>query len=265
MIKRIISAVLSAGVICTALCSCTGGNTQTASESSTENSTVSKSSSVSQASAEGQRLLMKTFGELWMGTAYYIETTMTSEYDENVVGSSEGSHTSGGDGYTKKQYNYIIAVDAENDTAGLNMISADGTLSCVVKDNKIYTIDHATKTYTTEPYGYDAVKYGEQFTVNITLGMINKLTFVNTGSTTYGDEKVTFEKYKVDTSEADAGGAQLGETDVTYYFSDETGKPVAEIVKSSKGVTTFDIHTISGKIEVPEILEIPSGYTEAEK
>lgn len=260
--KRIMSAVLLAGVLCGCLCSCTGEGGESSAESSADVITTSRSSTVTQASAEGQRLLMKTFGELWMGTAYYIEVTMTSEFDANVVG---GGESSAGDGYTKKQYNYIIAVDAESDTAGLNMISEEGTLSSIVKDNTLYTIDHAKKTYTTEPYGYDAIKYGEQFTTNITLGMINKLTFQSTGNTTYGGESVTFEKYKVDTSEADAGGAKLGDTDITYYFSNETGKPVAEIVKSSQGVTTFDIHTISGKIEVPEILEIPTGYTEAEK
>ena len=229
------------------------------SEQSSDGSSTESKASENETSSQ-TNLVMKNFGELWMGDQYYIDVLMTQEYDATKLGtssqSSEISSESSDDGSTQKKvvYDYIIAVDFEKNIAGLNMFSDNGSKSTVVKDYQIYNINHADKTYTHTLYNGLAEDYGEEFTVNICLGIINNCTLTDSGKTTYKDKEVKYEKYTVESQLA-----TMKDPEIVYYF-DSSDKPVAEIVTTEAGKTTFDFRTVSATIPVSEILEVPSDY-----
>ena len=211
-------------------------------------------SSVDETSYTDGKLLMKSFGELWMGDAYYIDVLMTQEYDPSKMNSGSSAESSGGIQTIK--YDYIIAVDFENDIGGLIMISDVGNKCSLVKNHEIYTIDHKNKTYTKELYDGLAENLGEEFTLKRCLGIINNCTFVEKGDTTYKDAEVQYEKYTI---KSQMPG--VSDPTITYYF-DSTGKPLAEIVETESGKTTFEFRVVSNKIESSEILKIPDDYKE---
>ena len=195
-------------------------------------------SSVDETSYTDGKLLMKSFGELWMGEAYYIDVLMTQEYDPSKMNSGSSAESSGGIQTIK--YDYIIAVDFENDIGGLIMISDVGNKCSLVK----------------ELYDGLAENFGEEFTVKRCLGIINNCTFVEKGDTTYKDAEVQYEKYTI---KSQMPG--VSDPTITYYF-DSTGKPLAEIVETESGKTTFEFRVVSNKIESSEILKIPDDYKE---
>lgn len=211
-------------------------------------------SSQEEGSFSDGKLLMKSFGELWMGDAYYIDVLMTQEYDPSKLGSSASSESSSQT--VKINYDYIIAVDFENGTAGLIMMSDVGDKCSVVKNYEIYDINHKDKTYTKSLYDGTAEDFGEEFTIDRCLGIINNCTFVETGTTTYSGAEVQYEKYKLVSQLPGSGNP-----DITYYF-DSSGKPVAEVVETDAGKTTFEFRIVSNKIESSEILKLPSEYKE---
>lgn len=231
------------------------------SEQKSDNEKTESNTSKNESSSQ-TNLVMKSFGELWMGDRYYIDVLMTQEYDSNKLGSvsekTENSNDKSENDSTQKKvvYDYIIAVDFEKNVAGLNMFSDNGSKCTVVKDYKIYTINHSDKTYTCEPYNGLAENYGEQFTVNICLGIINNCTLINSGKTTYKEKEVKYEKYKVE-SQLDS----VKDAEIIYYF-DSSDKPVAEIVTTEIGKTTFEFRNVLNTIPVPEILEVPENYKE---
>ncbi len=241
-----------------------GGNISAVSEAS-ENSVKELSDS--------DYLLMKSFGELWLSDQYYIDVKMKVEYDPSKLESaavpesktSSGSESSSGTksssgsessaGLTTVNYDYIIAVDNEANKAGLIMNSDKGSKCSVVKDNYLYEINHANKTYTKEPYSLNASDFGQNYTTRICLGLINKCSFQNTGNTVYNGKDVIFEKYNIENSKTS------GQSVVTYYF-EKNGKPVAEVYQTGSGMTTFEFRVVSKTILVKDILEVPADYKE---
>lgn len=238
-------------------------NTESAVSVQNENSddTASEDDGSGSSSDESESTLpMKNFGELWMGDAYYIDVLMTQEFDESklssAAASSEGSQAS----KTKTvNYDYIIAVDFENDIGGLSMLSDLGSQSTLVKDHYIYEINHGDKTYTKKLYDGNAEDFGAEFTVKICLGIINNCVFVESGKTKFQDQDVKYEKYTV---ESQLKG--IKDPEITYYF-DYADKPVAEVVETDSGKTTFTFRKVSSNIEVKDILNIPSGYKEVQE
>lgn len=227
-----------------------------ASSDGASDASIEGSSDTSEESRDyGNNLVMKSFGELWMGDEYYIDVMMTSEYDPSKLASaSEGTS-----GETKTaHYDYIIAVDFANNKAGLNMISDNGATCYVIKNGRLYDIDHSTKTYTEELYGGQAENFGEEFTVKRCLGTINNCTLIDSGTTEYEGNQVKFEKYTLASQDP-----AYKDPEIIYYFA-MNGKPVAEIVTTEAGKTTFVFRTVSGTIPVEDILEIPAGYTKVD-
>ena len=72
---------------------------------------------------------------------------------------------------------------------------------------------------------------------------------------------MTFEKYRVTASDTGSVNSSLGKVYTTYYF-DSKQIPVAQIVETDTGKTTFTFNRISEQIVVPDILEIPEDYKE---
>lgn len=214
-------------------------------------------SSVSENSFDSSNsLLMKNFGALWMGDAYYIDVMMTQEYDPSKLSSAVSESSSE---LKTVNYDYIIAVDFQNNIAGLNMLSDVGNQSTLVKDNYIYEINHEKKTYTKKIYQGQAEDFGAEFTVKVCLGTVNNCTFIENGNTSFRDQNVKFEKYSVPSQVPGIDGPVL-----TYYF-DSSDKPVAETVELDGGTTTFIFRTVSSSIQTQAILNIPDGYEEVEQ
>ena len=250
-------------------------------QSAEQSADVSQTSEqTSESSSNGTNLVMKNFGELWMGDQYYIDVLMTQEYDESKFGTSSGETSSSAESSAVSEasevsektdvsaesssdssmktvtYDYIIAVDFKNDKAGLNMISEMGNRATVVDDYTIYEINHKDKTYTKSPYNGHAEDFGEEFTVKICLGIINNCTLVDSGKTTYKGQDVLFEKYTV---QSQLPG--VSDPEITYYF-DSSQKPVAEEVVTETGKSTFTFRTVSNTIPVQDILKVPAVYKE---
>ena len=248
--------------------SCSPETEDSSQESGEKTSIVSgKSESSVNELSDSDYLLMKSFGELWMSDQYYIDVKMKVEYDpskleSNAVPESEtasetdlSSVSDSSSGLTTVNYDYIIAVDNESNKAGLIMNSDKGSKCSVVKDNYLYEINHANKTYTKELYTLNASDFGQNHTTRVCLGLINKCSFQNTGNTVYNGKDVIFEKYKLDSSN------NSGQSFVTYYF-EKSGKPVAEVYQRDNGMSTFEFRVISKTILVKDILEVPSDYKE---
>ena len=142
-----------------------------------------------------------------------------------------------------------------------NIISDRGNLWSIYSKGRVYTLYPSSETYVRDTYPGDAVNFGEEYTIKLLLGIINTLSFKNTGKTTYNGQEVTFEKYRADLGGNSADISSLGDVEVTYYF-DENEKPVAEIVRTSVGVTTFNFNVVSSKIESDSVMTIPDNYTE---
>lgn len=273
--KRKILIPVSVLVISMLISGCANGETETSSSvSSQPSSSVSSDVSEDNSVKESELLLMKSFGELWMSDNFYIDVIMTTRYDPSAVSNavpdtsavSSGSADTSDSGIVSVRYSYIIEADRVNDVAALNMISDRGNLCTIVRDNRIYTIDHSTKTYTSTPYEGTATDYAGNYTTKVCLGAVNNCTFRSTGQTQYEGKNVTFERYKLDITPSEDGlspGIQ-GDTYVEYYF-DSLGIPVAEVVQSSSGSITFDFVKISDKLEIGDMLEIPKDYKEADK
>lgn len=251
---------------------CGDNNIQESSAESKTSSSVVSEASKENSVKETDLLLMKSFGELWMSDNFYIDVIMTTRYDPSAIqlpssaaSGASSSESSGADdsGIVTVKYSYIIEADRVNEIAALNMISEKGNQCTIVKDNKIYSIDHNTKTYSYYPYDGTATEYAGKFTTNICLGAVNNCTFQSTGKTKYDGKNVTFERYKLDLKSYDEYTDQgiQGDTYVEYYF-DSLGKPVAEVVQSNSGNITFDFVKISDSLEVKDMLEIPEGYKE---
>ena len=261
--KRIF--VLFAAILLT-FTACTQDGGVSSSESSAQSSSASSAApdyinssspeSSKESSASDGELLMKSFGELWMGDAYYIDVLLTQEYDSSKLGTSSSSEGNNSEVKTVS-YDYIIAVDFENNTAGLVMQSDVGEQVSVIKDHELYLINPSEKTYTHELYEGEAEDFGEEFTVKRCLGIINNGTFVEDGETKYNDKDVKYEKYTLASQVP-----EIADPVITYYF-DYAGKPVAEVVETETGKSTFDFRTVSQSIEAKSILEIPKGYTDA--
>ncbi len=267
--------LVSAILISLLLTGCGESTSQESSSESKASSSVSSEASKENSVKESELLLMKSFGELWMSDNFYIDVVMTTRYDpasmktESSAGTSASSAESSGSddsGIVTVKYSYIIEADRVNEIAALNMISERGNQCTVVKDNRIYNIDHNTKTYTHTPFEGTATEYAENFTTKVCLGTVNNCTFQSTGKTQYEGKNVTFERYKLDASSAEnmTGQGIQGDTYVEYYF-DSLGKPVAEVVQTNSGNITFDFVKISDSLEVKEMLEIPEGYKDATK
>ncbi len=235
----------------------------------TSNSEQSSNVSVSQSSQESKEdsvnatelLVMKSFGELWMSDNFYIDVNMKVEYDASSVESSQSSSDSSSSGLKTIRYSFIIAEDRVNMVAGLNMISDLGSRCEILKDNYLYTIDHTNRTYSKKLYEGTADDYGSEYTTKILLGSVNNCVFENTGKTTYNGADVTFEKFKVTPSDEGTVDPSLKEVYMTYYF-DSNGIPVAQVINTANGTTTFEFNRISDKIEVTDIIEIPKDYKE---
>lgn len=257
--KKIFGLMLAV-VLAFSACSSEQSNGQDSSEASSPSSQtgpdyINEESSAAESavsSSSDSKLLMKTFGELWMGDAYYIDVAMTQEYDPSKLSSSAASESS--DGTVKVVYDYIIAVDFENDQAGVVMMSDVGNQCCVYKDHELYTIDHSSKTYTHSVYDGIAENFGEEYTVKCCLGVINNCTFVESGTAKFKNADVKYEKYNLTSQLSGASDPVL-----TYYF-DYSDQPVAEVLETDTGKTTFEFHRISQSIEAKDILTVPSDY-----
>ena len=263
MKKRLLILFIASLMVASAACTAENKDEKESSVVSDASSQVSAESKTESISSTDY-LLMKSFGELWMCDTFYIDVNMSVEYDAvfsgDVSSSSKASETSL-QTRNRTNYSFIIAVDRVNEIAGLNMMSDLGNQSLLLKDKYLYSIDHNSKTYTKKLYSGSADDFGSEYTTKILLGSVNNCVFEERGTTSFGEQQVTFEKYRVTASDTGSVNSSLGKVYTTYYF-DSKQIPVAQIVETDTGKTTFTFNRISEQIVVPDILEIPEDYKE---
>ena len=277
--KTIIALCLSA-VLAFTLCSCSGEDKKeeqsSADASKTESSAVSQDESSSLPDGMGE-LLYNSFGNLWSGETYYIDTTMAVESaslsfetsDDTSKEESETEESKEESSQTEKEnvivYDYKIAVDQSRGLAMLNIQMPDGTKGhLILKDRICYKLDDEAKNYMSQSFTEDIKLFGEIYTTQLYLGMMNNIKLDSHGKadfeSPYISEKekdLDYEKYIL-TPNSDASDA-ASKAYITYYF--KNGVPFAELLETDLGNTTFIFHKISDKISDDSIFKIPDDYS----
>lgn len=256
--KKLICILLSLMLI-TLASACTN---DTGEESVSELSTEEQSSEAEESSEEEKPeydKLRNTFGKLWSGDYYYIDVRMIVESADTTVSGQES-------GAEKTEYSYQIAVDQISDRAMLNMNTPDGTTGhLLINGKKCYKLDDGNKEYSEQEYPYNAKRFGEIYTTDIYLGMMNYLTPESCGKKSFqadeqtAPEELDYEQYRL-TPDSDASDA-VTEAHITYYFKNDI--PYAEVLETDKGKTTFIFKEITDKPVSYKIFELPSDYTHA--
>ena len=242
------AVLLIAGLLAVSFTACSSD------EGTSSDNLISSVSSEVSTSGEIGDLLMNSFGKLFIGSKYYIDVAITSEtYSTESTGSED-----------KIEYSYELAVDLENERAGLNMETYDGqNVSIVIKDGIGYEIEYDEKTVTTHTSDVEVSDFAQSYTTYVYLGTLSGITLSTSGITTYNGTECEFERYIIVLSET----SETNNAMVTYYFKD--GTPVAEVMESGSGKVTFTFNEVSDNIDesifdVPEDYETVSGDTSSE-
>ena len=312
MKKKIIMALCLSAVLTFTMCSCSGGDKKEDKQSSadvskTESSAVQdESSSLPDGMGE---LLYNSFGSLWSGGTYYIETTMAvepvslssgikkqeskteeskteeskteeskSEESETEESKTEESKTEETSEESKSEeskseesenvmvYNYKIAVDQDKELAMVDIKMPDETYGhLIIKDKKCCKLNDDTKSYMSQDFTENVKAFGEIYTTQLYLGMMNNIKLDSHGKADFEsaynekEKDLDYEKYIL-TPDSDSSDA-VSKAYITYYFKD--GTPYAELLETDLGKTTFIFHKISNKISDDSIFRIPDDYTNA--
>ena len=301
MKKKIIMALCLSAVLTFTMCSCSGGDKKEDKQSSadvskTESSAVQdESSSLPDGMGE---LLYNSFGSLWSGGTYYIETTMAVEpvslsseikkqeskteeskteeskteesKTEETSEESKSEESSQSENENVMVYNYKIAVDQDKELAMVDIKMPDETYGhLIIKDKKCCKLNDDTKSYMSQDFTENVKAFGEIYTTQLYLGMMNNIRLDSHGKADFEspynekEKDLDYEKYIL-TPDSDSSDA-VSKAYITYYFKD--GTPYAELLETDLGKTTFIFHKISNKISNKisddSIFRIPDDYTNA--
>ena len=302
MKKKIIMALCLSAVLTFTMCSCSGGDKKEDKQSSadvskTESSAVQdESSSLPDGMGE---LLYNSFGSLWSGGTYYIETTMAVEpvslssgikkqeskkeeskteeskteeseteesKTEETSEESKSEESSQSENESVMVYNYKIAVDQDKELAMVDIKMPDETYGhLIIKDKKCCKLNDDTKSYMSQDFTENVKAFGEIYTTQLYLGMMNNIKLDSHGKADFEspynekEKDLDYEKYIL-TPDSDSSDA-VSKAYITYYFKD--GTPYAALLETDLGKTTFIFHKISNKISDDSIFRIPDDYTNA--
>ena len=258
--KKILTVVLTAMLMLLA-CACTNGTAEDASSQAEKSVQPSKQEESSEEEKPRYDKLQNTFGRLWSGEYYYIDVRMIVESDQALISAEGGSEPEG----DPSEYTYQIAVDQASDRAMLVMNMPDGTTGhLIINDHKCYKLDDQNKTYSEQEFPYNAKRFGEMYTTDIYLGMMNYLTPEGSGRKSFKASEndspieLDYEQYRL-TPDSDASDA-VTEAHVTYYFRGDV--PYAEVLETDKGRTTFVFNSITDKPGDGSIFELPTDYVQ---
>lgn len=242
--KRILLILLSVTTVwlCTAC-----QNDDRTDPSSGNSSSTTESSDISDEPVPARSLLDDSFGTLYGGTAYYLETDMTVE------------STSSPD--TSNCYHLTVAIDKTANQAMLLMSVENGTQNhIIIRDRQSYNLNDTDKTYTVQSFEDSIELFAKLYTSDLYLGITEPLTMMDTGNkkiTVDGKEQeVTYEEYRMAPSDSSAGVTD--EAYITYYF--DKGQPCMEIMETAGGKTTFVFRKVTDQFPDKTLFDIPNGY-----
>ena len=163
-------------------------------------------------------------------------------------------------------YNYKIAVDQDKELAMVDIKMPDETYGhLIIKDKKCCKLNDDTKSYMSQDFTENVKAFGEIYTTQLYLGMMNNIKLDSHGKADFEsaynekEKDLDYEKYIL-TPDSDSSDA-VSKAYITYYFKD--GTPYAELLETDLGKTTFIFHKISNKISDDSIFRIPDDYTNA--
>ena len=242
--KRVLFIVLS--LVTVLLCTACHQDDSSAKTSSGESSGVQSQEESSE--PEPDTLLAASFGKLYKGQTYYIETDMKVE---SISSSGSSSY-----------YHMTIAIDKSAAQGMLSMTIENGSENhIIIRDGQSYNLNDTLKTYTVQAFEDSIDLFAGLYTSELYLGLTKPLTMTDTGHqviTLDGKEKnVIYEKYKMAAQTELSGSTE--DAYITYYFDD--GKPCMEMMEAVSGKTTFIFRQISDQIPDKKIFDIPAGYT----
>lgn len=237
-----IAVLLLTGLLAVSFTACSSED-----EASSDSSNSSVSSEISTTGEIGD-LLMNSFGKLFTDSSYCIDVSIFSESYSSDSTNSEDTI----------QYSYEVAVDVENQKAGLD-ISTDGqNVSIVIKDGIGYEINHDDKLITTHTSDVDVQDFADSYTTYLYIGTLSGITLSSSGITKYNDTECNFERYILSADDiSDVSNVTINTATITYYFKD--GVPIAEALESTSGKTTFTFNKVSNDID-ESIFDIPDDY-----
>lgn len=263
--KRFLCVLMIAALIML-LCSCNNEQNNNSSDASDVSSASDEKSRQSDADSESSidytlgKRLFNSFGKLWGGTAYYLDVGMTVEglSTTNEEGSVELSNQT-------YYYRFRIALDKEKKCAFLKMNMPDNTTGhLIIKDGKCYRLIDDEKAYQSQTYPGEVATFGEGYTTDQFLGVINNLQLSESGQESIrmpNEEKAfnaDYERYNYIPSDS-ASGSGASAT-VCYYFRDDV--PCVEVFDTELGRTTFVIYEVSSTVPDQSVFDIPSDYHE---
>lgn len=234
-------------VLCLAsVCFCTACQKDAAEEKPSETADASAEREES-SEPEPVCLLDESFGKLYSGTTYYLETDMTVE------------STSSPD--TSSRYHLTIAVDKAANQAMLLMNVENGSENhIIIRDGQSYNLNDADKTYTVQSFEDSIDLFARLYTADLYLGVTEPLTLTDTGDkkiTLDGKEKtVTYEEYRMAAPDTSAEATE--EAYVTYCF--DNGKPCQEVLETVSGKTTFVFRQVTDHLPGSVSFTMPDDY-----
>ena len=303
MKKKIIMALCLSAVLTFTMCSCSGGDKKEDKQSSadvskTESSAVQdESSSLPDGMGE---LLYNSFGSLWSGGTYYIETTMAvepvslssgikkqeskteeSKTEESKTEESKTEESKTEESETEESKTEESKTEETSEESKSEESSQSENESVMVYNYKI-AVDQDKELAMVdikmpdETYGHLIIKdkkdftenvkaFGEIYTTQLYLGMMNNIKLDSHGKadfeSPYNEKEKDLDYEKyILTPDSDSSDA-VSKAYITYYFKD--GTPYAELLETDLGKTTFIFHKISNKISDDSIFRIPDDYTNA--
>ena len=245
--KRTAFKLLMLLMIISAVCFCTAcGNDSSEETVSRQSSSEPESTDVSE-EPEPPTLLKSTFGTLYSGETYAIETDITVE---SALAPASGNH-----------YHLKIAVDKTVQKAMLYMNIEDGSVNhIIIKDGQSYNLNDTDKNYTVQVFEDSIDLFAKLYTSELYIGLTEPLEMTESGEkkiTLNGKEQTAaYEKYKMVNQEETYNKTE--EAYITYYFI--KGQPCMETMETASGKTTFVFQNISDKITDKTIFDIPAEY-----
>lgn len=246
-------------------------SSDTKTESSEESEAVSASSDSSEDTTQESsdtapvsRLLDQTFGKLWNNPTYWITADMIVETE--VFGASDTSENTP----AVSAYHYTVTVDRKQNRGMVNMTYPDqSNVHLIIKGGQLYDINDKDKVYSTQTFEEPLGTFGEAWTTKLSLGVTENLVYQSGGAANFTDPltsettEVTYETYclsSVSSIASDDSSDGSDEMTFTYYFKDQ--QPIAEVMQTRQGKTTFLFREIYDSVSDQSVFLIDKEYQE---
>ncbi len=191
-------------------------------------------------------ILPSVLGFLQDGSSYYLKAEMKVE----KTGKPDQS----------KQYQLLIAVDLQKNTAMVFAEMPDETIHVLVKNKMSYRIHDEEKSYSVQRFTGGLASLAKSYTSDLYLGVTTGLSLIESGKAsitlTDGSAPVSadYEKFEMLNTVSSTDALYF-----TYYYIQQ--KPVMEIMETSSGKTTYIFREISDTIKDTSVFSLPSDYT----